>query len=100
MNAINDDECKTPLRDIDVRNIALRVEWTRRKQYGFEFPDLRGDITGPVLDQSYEMKRMVARVLRDDIRAEKERKDREKQLEHEQACRPKVVSIFHQKQWG
>lgn len=63
MNAINDADYHTPLREIDVRNIELRVEWTRRKQYRFEYPDMRGDITGPVLDQHYAMQRQVSEAI-------------------------------------
>lgn len=68
---IDDADYETPLTDISRSNIECRIEWRRRSDYQRKYPDQRGDLTGPTLDEDYEMKRSVARALLGDILMEK-----------------------------
>lgn len=49
------------------QNAACRVEWQRRQSYGIRYKDIREFHEGRVLDESYAMARMVARVIAEDI---------------------------------
>lgn len=59
---------------LERQNAACRVEWQRRWSYKIRFRDARDFQVARVLDESYAMKRMVARVLAEDIVAWKRQK--------------------------
>lgn len=88
MNAINDDDFRTPLREIDIQNIERRLEWERRKRYGFLYRDIRGELTGAELDAKHAQKLRLARHFLNAIIARKERRK----------VWPANVSMFHRKQ--
>lgn len=60
MNHIDDADYFGLLREMDLRNIELRADWYRKKQYRFQFPDLRGEISGPQADMKRKAKMNLA----------------------------------------
>lgn len=99
MNAINDDDLPRTFREIDIRNVHCRLEYERRKRFGFVYADHRGEIGGAVMDAKLRSKVNLARHLLNKVLKEKrmqqwreERKDR--------SVLPDNVCIFHRPQAG
>lgn len=61
------------LREPEERNIRLRAVWWIKFARRMHYDDFRGEVTGAVIDQTYDMKRGWAREIMDDLRRHKER---------------------------
>lgn len=56
------------IRSMDVQNAECRAEYERRRMMQLNYADLRGDITGPLLDQDYANRIRLAKALLADIK--------------------------------
>lgn len=71
MRYIDDDDYPRSLREIDIKNINCRLEYERRKRFGFVYSDSRGDIGGAMADAKLASKARLAKHSRDKIVKEK-----------------------------
>jgi hypothetical protein len=70
-NAVSEYEVVHCVRPIDIQNAECRADYEYRRIQRINYPDLRGDITGPLFDQDYANKVRVAKALLQDIKIEK-----------------------------
>lgn len=98
MRHIDDADYPRTLREIDIRNINCRIEWERRKRFGFVYSDSRGEVGGAVIDAKLASKARLAKNLRDKVVKERRmQKWREEKAERDMEP-SNVVSMFHRPQ--
>lgn len=97
MNAIDDDDFPRTFREIDIRNVHCRLEYERRKRFGFVYADHRGEIGGAMLDAQLASKVRLAKYMRDKIVKERRMKEWREEREARKTP-PNNVCMFHRRQ--
>lgn len=64
---VNEQEVEC-VRSIDIENAKGLSDYVWRKKLKLKYPDLRGDVTGPLLDQDYANRISLAKALLADIK--------------------------------